>query len=137
MASLRLRRLKEPVQRGRGATAIHLAKAAPVRVQEIVVQTGTLVVSKRRGGLQGSALWRVPEPATTKYRANGSRKATAILSAQPPPVRAQGIEGVRSSHTCRGFLPRRGTGDGRLVTTEFASTAGGAGAAEPRKARSA
>jgi hypothetical protein len=171
---------------------------SPVRVQESVAQPGTLVVSKRRSVLQGSALWRTPDPAGTNIRVSGvarsgtqsvlfvfqtsrrvpepglakiqfnggarsgtqsvllvsqaarlipllrssnptgAAKHTAILSAKLLPVRAQGIEGVRSSHTCRAFLPRRGTDAiGTLVIVESSPRQVGPErvSAEPRKAR--
>jgi hypothetical protein len=46
--------------------------------------------------LQGSALWRVSNPAATKFQFIGGAKRTAILSRKRHTVRAQGIGGARS-----------------------------------------
>jgi hypothetical protein len=81
--------------------------ASPVRVQEIVAQTGALVVSKRRGVLQGSALWHTADQAGTKIRVSGGaepRRSFRVAS----PVRAQGIRaqiGTLVVSKRRGVLP--------------------------------
>jgi hypothetical protein len=85
--------------------------------------------------LQGSALWRALTPPPRSSISTESRSARRSFLRKLLAVRAQGIGGVRrngsslSSHTCRAFLSRRGH-DGRLVTTQITSTAGGAGARE-------
>jgi hypothetical protein len=100
---------QDPVQRGRGATVIRSAKLPPVRAQGIDTQTGTrcwIPVARRAASmslvLQGSALWRASDPADTKIQAERAAKPRRSIRVALP-VRAQGIEGVRSSHTCRGY----------------------------------
>jgi hypothetical protein len=68
--------------------------------------------------LQGSALWRALIQPARRCGASGCAKPRRSIRATPP-VRAQGIEGVRSSHTCRGFLSPKGSNvTGTLVTVE-------------------
>jgi hypothetical protein len=63
--------------------------------------------------LQGSALWRAPDPADTKFRANGGAELRRFFRCKPHPVRAQGIGGARSGrvnykiHAQHGFYSWR------------------------------
>jgi hypothetical protein len=68
-----------PVFRGRTRSVLLCPSDAASRLDEL--------------GFAGVCPIESPDPAATKIRV---REATAIRSAKPPPVRAQGIEGARS-----------------------------------------
>jgi hypothetical protein len=94
-----------------------------------LLDSGSTASRHDEPGFAGVCPMASPDPADTKIRAVGERRATASRSRERPRFVRKGLEGF--SHTCRAIFPPKGDRcDGCSVTAKFASTAGGAGARE-------
>jgi hypothetical protein len=106
---------KTPVYRSTGAPDPARAACCCVQVARRAPEPGLAKFQANGGARSGTrsvlfvpqAARRAPEPGFTKIQLNGGAEPRRSFRRKPPPVRAQGIGGVRSSHGVEGRVPER------------------------------